>query len=962
MDSFGRRSAWVVLVGVLLVFPAAVFAQDAPLSGTVADATGGVLPGVTITALHEASGNSVETVTDGLGSYRIPARVGTYRLTAALGGFATVTRTGVALLLGQSAVVNIEMVPSTVQESVTVTGEAPLISTTTSSLSGNIDPKQMQELPLNGRNFMDLTLLAAGARQNAAGETPLPQAGMWQLNLDGQQVTQLLAGAQQPHYSRDAIAEFEFVSNRFDATQGRSAGVQVNAITKAGSNTAAGTFSGYFRSDTLNAADFIQDRVVPYSNQQFSATFGGPIRRDRVHFFGNYEYEREPQTVTYDSPYPAFNIDLEGKRTEQKGGARADFQLGQTHLMLRGTGYRQFIQFLVGGGATIHPSAASHATRRSTQGFVQLTQVLSNRAVNEIKGGYNKYWWTNENYVVSDGKHDLSSFTAGTRIPRIVLRGYQLGAQTNSPQNIEWSTMQVRDDFTFSYTAAGRHDLKAGGEYVRTFSRLLWCSFCNGRLDANNGPAPRNLEQLIPVWNEPKTWNLNALAPLSVRWRQSVGDFNLSNPRYIYGAWLQDNWQLSQRLTLNLGLRYDLDWGGIGEHERLLPWMSGERPSDTNNWGPRTGFAYRLSEATVLRGGYGIYYTQLENDPVHQPRLFQQIIIPEVTNDGRADFPTNPFNGPKPSYEQAVARRCSVRNVPGCIRADITSKIPSPYYRVSYSHQASVGVQRQLGEAMAFESNYVYNGSRADEVTRNMNLTYDPATGANYSASDISRRPFPDWGFVNGEWMVGRSNYHGWESSLTRRFRDNWQASATYTLGKLSDDEGPVCEVFRDGGGLADCRPVTFQIAPDISDYTLAATDQRHRAVFNGIWDMGMGFQVSGLYFFGSGMRYATTFPSDVRNTGSGTAGRLRPDGTIVPRNSRVGDPVHRVDLRLQRRFGLGGNRSLDGMLEAFNLFNHENYGSYVGDVTNANFGMPTFNANVAYAPRMVQLGFRVAF
>jgi len=962
MKKSRRRFQWLIIVGAFFALPMTGFAQEATLSGAVADSTGAVLPGVAVTAVHEASGNISDTVTDGLGTYRIPARVGTYRVTATLPGFTTVIRTGVALLVGQQVVVNIEMAPSSVQESVTVTGEAPLISTTTSSLSGNIDPRQMEDLPLNGRNFMDLTLLAAGARQNAAGETPLPQAGMWQLNLDGQQVTQLLAGAQQPHYSRDAIAEFEFVSNRFDATQGRSAGVQVNAITKAGTNTASGTFSGYFRSDKFNAADFIQDRVVPYSNQQISGTFGGPIRRDRIHFFGNYEYEREPQTVTYDSPYPAFNVDLQGKRTEQKGGGRTDFQFGQTHLVLRGTGYRQFIPFLVGGGATIHPSAASHATRRSTQGFAQLTQVLGNRAVNEIKGGYNKYWWTNDNYVASDSNHDLSNFTAGTRIPRVVLRGYQIGAQTNSPQNIEWSTMQVRDDYTLSFTAGGRHDVKGGGEFVRTFSHLLWCSFCNGRLDANNGAAPRNLEQLFPVWNDPSTWNLNALAPLSVRWRQSVGNMDLSNPRSIYGAWLQDNWQMSPRLTLNLGLRYDLDWGGIGEHETLVPWMSGERPSDTNNWSPRVGLAYRLTDRTVMRGGYGIYYTQLENDPVHQPRLFQQIIIPEVSYDGRPNFPSNPFNGPKPTYDQAVARRCSVNNVPGCIRADITSEIPAPYYRVSYSHQASIGAQRQIGDAMAFETNYVYNGSRAEETTRNMNLTWNPATGANYPSTDLSRRPFPDWGFVNGEWMIGRSNYHGWESSLTKRFSNRWQAAMTYTLGKLSDAEGPVCEVFRDSSGLADCRMATFSLAPDIDQYTVASTDQRHRAVFNGIWEVGHGFQVSGLYFYGSGQRYTTTYPSDVRQTGSGTAGRLQPDGTIVPRNNRVGDPVHRVDMRMQHRFRLGDNRSVDGLFEVFNLFNHANYGSYVGDVTNANFGRPTFNSNVAYAPRMMQLGFRLAF
>ena len=171
---------------------------------------------------------------------------------------------------------------------------------------------------------------------------------------------------QQPRYSRDAIAEFELITNRFDATQGRSQGMVVNAITKSGTNTPAGTFSGYFRDDAMNAEDFIQQRVLPYSDQQLSGTFGGPIRRDRIHFFGNYEYEREPQTITFDSPYPAFNIDdLSSTRTENKGGFRFDTQFSsRTHLMPRGNLYKENNPHEPGstGGATVAPSSVSPAS------------------------------------------------------------------------------------------------------------------------------------------------------------------------------------------------------------------------------------------------------------------------------------------------------------------------------------------------------------------------------------------------------------------------------------------------------------------------------------------------------------------------------------------------------------------------------------------------------------------------
>ncbi len=321
---------------LLLAWPVSGFAQEATLSGTITDSTGGVLPGVTVTAKHTSTGNTFEAVTDERGFFRSPVRTGTYNVTAALEGFGTVTRT-MELLVGQTAVANLQMAPAAVREAVQVTAEAPLIDVTSSTLGSNVDPRQMRELPLNGRNFVDLTMLAPGSRQNASADE-LGGLGTFQLNVDGLRVTQnQTAGFGQPKYSRDAIAEFEFVANRFDATQGGSTGTMVNAITKSGTNTPAGTFSGYFRDDNFIAKDFVQKRVLPYADQQLSWTFGGPILMNRAHFFVNYEYEREPQTFSHSSPYPSFNFDHQGTRMEKKGGGRLDFQFNpQTHMTVRG--------------------------------------------------------------------------------------------------------------------------------------------------------------------------------------------------------------------------------------------------------------------------------------------------------------------------------------------------------------------------------------------------------------------------------------------------------------------------------------------------------------------------------------------------------------------------------------------------------------------------------------------------
>src|ERR671935_315559 len=207
-----------------------------------------------------------------------------------------------------------------------------LASAQDATLGGNVDPRQTQELPVNGRDWMALTTLAPGMKANATDLGPTAGERMgnreFQLTIDGQEVSVAQGGNRgQPRFSRDAIAEFQFLASRFDATQGRSTGLQVNAITKSGSNVASGTFSGYFRDDSFNAADFLAGNVLPYSNQQLSATYGGPILRDRLHYFANYEYEREPGAQTFNTPYPSFNIQLTGTRRTDMAGLRVRFQL-----------------------------------------------------------------------------------------------------------------------------------------------------------------------------------------------------------------------------------------------------------------------------------------------------------------------------------------------------------------------------------------------------------------------------------------------------------------------------------------------------------------------------------------------------------------------------------------------------------------------------------------------------------
>ena len=934
----------LILILAFLFFPALSFAQEATVTGTVADATGGVLPGVTVTVVNTTTGNNFVGVTDERGNYRIPVRVGVYRMTMELPGFATVTQEFEALV-GQTVSVNAQMRPSTVQESVTVTGEAPLIETTSSTLAGNIDPRQTKDLPVNGGNWLDLSLLAPGNRSNGADpNTPTARQRFdFQLNIDGQQVTNNgRAGAANPRVSQEAVGEFQFVASRWDASQGRSNGVLVNAVTKSGTNTSTGSFTGSFRSSRFNAPDFVQKRVLPYRNQRFNGTYGGPIRKDRAHYFVYYEREREPSTITFNSPYPSFNIDQKRDVLDWNGGTRLDFQVGaQQHLMIRGTKWNRTDPAYSGlNGATSHPSTQGYSSASSDTLFATFTKVLGNRGLNETKAGYTGATERNRSVVEWSGHPQAAVAGVTNGAPRINFNGYAFGNNnTNWPQTLGQQVVSVRDDFSYSFNKAGRHDVKTGGEYLNTFFYLYNCRPCVGIYDASTSRPPANIEQIIPVWNNPNTWNLNALNPLIRSYQIGVGEFGGQARRNTVAAWVQDDWQTTRRLTLNLGLRYDLQPNSFANFVEVYPILKGGRPNETTDFGPRAGFAYTVNDRTVIRGGVGRYYGQVIDNLTSFTLSASTTYVAQPLNDGRADFASNPFNGPLPTLAQL--RKSGIDQSTG-------SAIATPNMKMPYSWTSSIGFQRQIGSTMALTSDFNFNGARRERLTlNNLNLTYNPATGVNYPFTDISRRPYPDFGLINQFRSDGWSNYHALQTAFTKRMSQGWQASATYLLAVLRD---------------AQSSPAPFKVAPDLGgEYSLSASDQRHRAVFNGIWQLAHGFQLSGLYFFGSGERLSTNYGGDLRQTGA-TGGRLRPDGTVMPRNSFVGHPIHRVDLRIQRRFQLARHAGIDGIVEVFNLFNHANFGSYVTAESNANYGKPSSNTNVAYQPRMLQLGFRATF
>jgi len=661
------------------------------------------------------------------------------------------------------------MAPSTVQESVTVTGEAPLVDTTTSTLGGNIDKRQMQDLPINGRNWMDLAMLAPGSRQNESSNIPQARQGYSQINIDGQQITHLIPGTDQnqPSYSMDAIAEFVVVTNRFDATQGRSSGMLANAVTKSGTNTYAGTVAGYFRSDRFNASDFIQNRVVPYQDQQIVTTFGGPVRKDRIHFFGNYEQERQPQTVTFSSPYPAFNVDLAARNRQRKGIVRGDAQISaETHVMTRFQKYYNDLPNSGTGGATSHPSTARREQRHSNELFSTLTQVVGTRAVNEIKGGASLFNYTRDAAVTWKGGcfPDAPVRCGGSKV--VSLRSYSIGQAVGQDQT--QNNYSIRDDYTFSFDKLGRQDVKVGGEYIRQQTLILWCASCTGNLDATNGAVPAGIESLFPVWNDASTWNLAPLSPISRRFTMNVSNtnFHYKIPQSLYAAWLQDDWKVASRLTLNLGVRYDVQAGANSEGYVFAPWINNDIPYDLNNVGPRAGFAYTLDDRTVIRGGYGLFYSQASTDEGHQTAEAVHQAAAEALYDGRADFAINPYNGPTPTYAQVMANACDQSgNTPGCYRRSITDEINSTWRRMPYARFSDRVVN-------AFERKWIFSAERPDRPWDDV-ITQEHIVKILSKQKELNFKPGDEYSYCNSNFTLLAEIVKSISGQSLRKFTDS---------------------------------------------------------------------------------------------------------------------------------------------------------------------------------------------
>jgi hypothetical protein len=924
-------------------------AQEATVVGTVADEQKAVIPGVTVTATSLTTGRVFSVVTALEGDYRLvglPA--GRYRVEAALAGFAPTIVPDLELLVGQNATVAFTLKLAAFSEVASVTAEAPLVDTRQVQVSGNVDRRQMESLPIAGRNWLELSTMVKGVTANTAGSTPGTSRGAgFRVNLDGQEITQetSVPGFGQPGVSQEAIAEYQIITNLFDVTMGRSTGLQVQAVSRAGSNEYDGSLFGYFRDETFNAKDPFQNRVLPYSNQQVGGTIGGPIIQNTAHFFFSYEYQREPSTsVLGPAPYGGRTIELPAGEYQHYELGRGDYQAGlRDHFTVR-LNYSSWDHPQEFAG---HPSRSATRERYSYLTAANWSRAASSNLFHELRVNYFHY-----NFL-------HVPLATGPITPEYIFPGLTLGPNWNYPEDWYQDHLTTRFDVNWH---KGSHAIKMGSELRVGKDSGWWMARSRGQMIFSALPSDAARRFPLDAWDDPSRWDFSGLEATALRYdiyyaeeggqNKGHGNWSFDVPRPMYAGWIGDAWQVHNRLTLNLGVRYDAAWKdfiapGVENTDLIIDnglftrnYGYRDDISDLNNVSPRASFAWNVSGNSdlIIRGGSGLYYATQGGNQVIDQQLWnsQRVIANSYVNDGRPGFVTDPTRGV--TADQVLSGAVPL--------TPQTISVIAHDYQVPLTWQSILGFQKRLTDVMAFDADLVYYKGYFEDVQNDPNLFYDPATGFPKNPGRFGR-PNPAFGQINLKESTGHSDHMSLATSFTRRYRNNFQLGAAYTLMFFKNDTG----IGNAGYGNQQMNPFDLEM-----DWARSSEFQRHTLNVNGVWTLPWGFVASGTYHYGSGNYSTITLPVDT--LGLGFARRVRSDFSVVTRNTFEQDPWHIANVRVSKDLALGQGMKLSLIAEAFNVFNYARYNRNTIE-GNAQYGRATSSGTT---PRTGQLAFRLGF
>ena len=939
--------------------------------GRITDEHEAAVSGASVQATNAAIGFVREGASDGAGTYRLAGLpVGVYQIRVQSEGFTTAERRTVVVTAGRPITIDVTVRVGTVSDAVVVRAEPPLIDQQSSALGEVVDLQRIQSLPLNGRQFANLAALVPGVglgfhsdiAKNAQYSPQISGGNGRNVNyvVDGGDDNDDVNGGLMQQFPLEAIQEFELLTHRVSAEHGRSSGAVLSVVTKSGTNDPHGSGFGLFRDDSLNGQTFTErlngvDKQ-PYSRAQFGGSFGGPIVRNRLHYFAAYERTSQDTNQVVNT---AMFADQNGVheipfRQNLFTGKVTAHMRPEHHLAFR-VGVERSSQ-VTGAGPKFAPSTWHYGHNTFSSINASHNWIAGAAALNELVVQY------------ADATIDIPRTTSGPSIA--TFDGMTRGGSTIAPQKTQQRKWHIRDDFSWTSSRLGGlvHQFKAGGSWIHE-PRLFLAT-----TQGNSG--------LITVTED------RVDAPV-IMVQVLGGNLEGSLPMDMYGVHLQDDWRVSSRLTLNLGVRWDYVAGqpidqsaslnfqalqAAGRAGRfrgtILEDFGTESRTDHDNIQPRFGavFDVRGDGRDVIRGGWGIYtdfgyIASNASTAVFDARGGGGTTLLVMSATGIMKPDGTPFRITDPI--SVLEPQNTVRGTPRF------GEVISPLLEQPYTRQANIGWAHAMGGAAVVSADYVHVDGRDLNMKVRPNVVVD---GQRFLAG-LDIQPPNSMNF-RAALSDGRSRYDALIVALRRRLQGGVDVTASYTLASATSTIGTAADEpaqnliqnIRDPWG-----PV--QDAPSYR------ADSRHQVSISGIVQVPGGVQVAPIFYLRSALPVHTTSGGDpngdgIQNDKSALAYRfIDVDAAGTPTYEANG-PCETVlcsrragfaqlNLRVSRAFRLAGGVRLEAIGEMFNVLNANNPSHALTQIrTSATFMKPNGYAGDAGQPeqRVGQIGLRLTF
>jgi len=923
--------------GVLL---AQTEAATGVITGIVTDPDGAALTPAVISLENIDTGLRRSVVTNDQGMYRAALLpLGDYAVRAEFPGFAVMQRTGIHLGVGQQLSIDMAMKVSAVAETVNVAAEAPPVETTRYERTQIIGQQAISNLPINGRDFSDFALLSPTVAQKSGSNGKLISVGGGSglttgLTVDGADYKAsfrgMQTGAVSPYIlSQEAVQEFEVVRAGFSPEFGRSMGGRINVVTKSGGNDFHGSAFYYFRDSALATNDAL-DRPLSFRTQQTGGSLGGPIKHDKLFFFGAYDQQRQSLPLFLGIPtelasaLDTIKLSKETGTIQQTNDGlnafiRADYNITSNHQISARYNYLNSNQKNVTANPNMTLSREIDQKGWVQNGMLSYNTIMGNK-LNEARVQFSR---DNQPYTsnpLGDGLPGASVLINGTT--------YTVGGPTSEQNPFFQNRNQVMDNL--SYTT-GKHSFKFGVDYNQTQLDQYFASNPNGNYSYTSlanfiAGAPSSFAQYVP------------LNGLSVR-QAATTVFTTKE----IGLFAQDTYRMFKNLTINYGLRWE---GQINPQPKTNPDypLTGKIPNSLKNYAPRLGLSWDPSGKgrTVVRAGAGYFYSR--NDGIDFIRAFD---TNGTTGAGVSLTPTGAGGNLIPTFPNKFG---GFANLPASAIPALNITYFDSGFTVPKTIQWTGGIEQEVASGTTVSFDIIMSNTVHGDKMRNINLF--PSTSVDADGRPLYSnkvRPNMQFNQIRVIEASARSTYNAFVFSVQKRMSKHYQLQGSYTFSHTRDDAG---DSFN--GVWTVNTQDNFNAK---NDFGYSANDIRHRAVLSNVVTLPYGVIWSQILTYQSGIASNSVLATDANGDGN-LNDRPYHNGFVEPLNNYRQPRYFNWNMRVMKDFSLGERRLLQPSAEIFNLTNAGNF-----TTTNTTVGTTLFRKpNVPGTPFQAQFAVRFKF